>query len=281
MDSSDWSSGVDPTKASVARIYDYLLGGTHNFSTDRDVVRTLEAIEPQARAIAQANRAFLGRATRFLVEEAGIRQFIDVGSGIPTQGNVHEIVQRYAPESRVVYVDHDPVAVAHSNAILAGNPNAAVVQADLTEPDEILGHPTVQQMIDFDRPVGLLLVAVLHFIPDAQHPELITDRLRAPLAPGSHLVISHGTHQDHQTTTAAVTKVYQRAVAQGQAQVRSREEIARFFDGFEFVEPGLQYGPLWRPDSPGDVPEDSSRFWFLGGVGVKRDAASDVRREQA
>jgi S-adenosyl methyltransferase len=268
VDSSDWSSGVDPTRSSVARIYDYLLGGTHNFSTDRDVVRTLEAIEPQARAIARANRAFLGRATRFLVE-AGIRQFIDIGSGIPTQGNVHEIVQRYDPQTQVVYVDHDPVAVAHSNAILAGNPNAAVIQADLTEPDEILRHPTTQRVIDFDRPVGLLLVAVLHFLPDEQHPELIVARLRDALVPGSHLVISHGTHQDRPVTTEAVSKVYQRAVAHGQAKTRSAGEIARFFDGFDLVEPGLQYGPLWRPDSPGDVPEDSRRFWFLGGVGVK------------
>jgi hypothetical protein len=269
VNSSDWSSGVDPTKASVARIYDYLLGGTHNFSTDRDLVRTLEAIEPQARVIAQANRAFLRRATRFLVEEAGIRQFIDIGSGIPTQGNVHEIVQQFDPQARVVYADHDPVAVAHSRAILTGNQNAAVIQADLTEPDQILQHPTTQRMIDFDRPVGLLLVAVLHFIPDEQHPEVITARLRDALAPGSYLVISHGTHQDRPETSEAVSKVYRRAVAQGQAQARSHDEIARFFDGFDLVEPGLQYGPLWRPDSPSDIPEDVRRFWFMGGVGLK------------
>jgi hypothetical protein len=273
VDSSDWSSGVDPTKASVARIYDHLLGGTHNFSTDRDIVRTLEAIEPRARAIAQANRAFLGRATRFLLE-AGIRQFIDIGSGIPTQGNVHEIVQRHDPQARVVYVDHDPVAVAHSVAILAGDPNAAVVQADLTEPDQILGHTTIRRMIDFNRPVGLLLAAVLHFIPDEHHPGKIIARLRDAVPPGSHLVISHGTHQDRPVTTEAVTKVYQRAVAQGQAKTRSAEEIATFFDGFDLVEPGLQYGPEWRPDAPGDVPGDSRLFWFLGGVGVKRDGPS-------
>ncbi|WP_315987394.1 SAM-dependent methyltransferase [Actinomadura sp. HBU206391] len=266
-DGADWSSGVDPTKASVARIYDYFLGGTHNFSTDRDVARTLEAIEPRARLITRANRAFLARATRFLAAEAGVRQFIDIGSGIPTQGNVHEIVQGVDPAARVVYVDHDPVAVAHSTAILAGNQNATVVQADLRDAHEILEHSTVQRMIDFSRPVGLLLVAVLHFIADEDRPASIVARLRDGLAPGSHLVLSHGTHQNHAETTEAVSKVYRRAVTQANAQARSREEILGFFDGFELVEPGLVQGPLWRPDTPADVPEDVERYWFLGGVG--------------
>lgn len=267
MDGSDWSSGVDPTKASVARIYDYFLGGSHNFSTDRDVARTLEAIEPRARMLTRANRAFLARATRHLAAEAGVRQFLDIGSGIPTQGNVHEIVQRVAPKSRVVYVDHDRVAVAHSTAILAGEQNAAVIQADLREPEEILRHPTTQRMIDFSRPVALLLVAVLHFIPDEQRPGDIVARLRDALAPGSHLVIAHGTHQDRPATVQAVAKVYRSAVTQAQAQSRSREEILRFFDGFELIEPGLVNGPLWRPDAPEDVPEDAEDYWFLSGVG--------------
>jgi SAM-dependent methyltransferase len=262
-----WASGVDPAKASVARIYDYFLGGAHNFSTDRDVARTLEAIEPRARLITRANRAFLTRATRFMAAEAGVRQFIDIGSGIPTRGNVHEIAQGVDPATRVVYVDHDPVAVAHSTAILAGNQNAAVVQADLREPAEILGHPTVQRMIDFSRPVGLLLVAVLHFLPDEDRPASIVARLRDALAPGGHLAMSHGTHQNHAETTEAVSKVYRRVVTRASAQVRSREEILGFFDGFELLEPGLVQGPLWRPDSPADVPKDVERYWFLGGVG--------------
>lgn len=267
MDRPDWTSGIDPSQASVARIYDYLLGGAHNFSADRDVARTLEAIEPQARAIAAANRAFLARATRHLAAEAGIRQFLDIGSGIPTQGNVHEIVQRADPQARVVYVDHDPVAVAHSTAILAGNPNAAVVQADLTEPGRILDHPATRQLIDFDEPVGLLLVAVLHFIPDARDPGAIVAELTAPLKPGSHLAISHGVRTSQ--TGEAVTKVYRRTVSQGQATLRTAEEIHRFFTGFDLLEPGLVHGPLWRPDSPADVPEDPTRFWFLAGLGRK------------
>ena len=157
MNDPDWATGIDPSQASVARVYDYLLGGAHNFSADRDIARTLEAIEPQARAIAAANRAFLVRAVRYLAAEAGVRQFLDIGSGIPTQGNVHEIVRRVDPAARVVYVDRDPVAVAHSTALLDGDPNAAVIQADLTRPADVLGHPTVRKMIDFDEPVGLLL----------------------------------------------------------------------------------------------------------------------------
>ena len=267
VDSPDWSSGADTTRASVARIYDYLLGGVHNFSVDRDIARTLEAIEPKARVITEANRAFMTRATRFLAAEAGIRQFIDIGSGIPTQGNVHEIVQQIDPESRVLYVDHDPVAVAHSTALLNGNSNATVINADLTDPAQILDHPTTRRMIDFTRPVGLLLVAVLHFIPDEQHPASILARLRRDLAPGSHLVISHGTH--HTDTGDAVTKVYRQAVTQGEATLRTSEEILAFFEGFDLLDPGLVHGPLWRPDSPDDVPDDPTRFWFLAGVGRK------------
>ncbi|WP_067468021.1 SAM-dependent methyltransferase [Actinomadura macra] len=268
MDEPDWTSGIDQSQASVARVYDYLLGGAHNFSADRDVARTLEAIEPQARTIAAANRAFLARATRYLAAEAGVRQFIDIGSGIPTQGNVHEIVQRVDPEARVVYVDHDPVAVAHSTSILAENQHADVVQADVTDPGSILEHPTVQKMIDFEEPVGLLLVAVLHFVPDDRDPGAILAALTAPLSAGSHLVVSHGTHREH--TGEAVRQVYRRAVAGGQATLRTADQIRDLFAGFDLLQPGLVHGPLWRPDSPADVPENPERFWFLAGLGRKQ-----------
>ncbi|QXJ20241.1 SAM-dependent methyltransferase [Actinomadura graeca] len=268
MDGPDWTSGIDRGRASVARVYDYLLGGAHNFSADRDVARTLEAIEPRARAIAAANRAFLTRATRYLAAEAGVRQFIDIGSGIPTQGNVHEIVQRVDPEARVVYVDHDPVAVAHSTSILAENPHADVVQADITDPGSILEHPAVREMIDFDEPVGLLLVAVLHFVPDDRDPAAILAALTAPLPPGSHLAISHGTHKEQ--TAEAVRQVYRRAVSGGQATLRTAGQIRDLFAGFDLLDPGLVHGPLWRPDSPQDVPEDPERFWFYAGLGRKR-----------
>lgn len=264
-----WSAGIDQTKASVARVYDFLLGGTHNFAVDRDMARTLEAIEPKARLLAQANRAFLRRATRYLVAEAGIDQFLDIGSGIPTQGNVHEIAQGANAEARVVYVDLDPVAVAHSKAILTTNLGATAIQGDLTQPDKILHHPAVRGLLDFDRPVALLLAAVLHFIPDDQDPAAILAILRDALPPGSYLVISHGTPQDRSDTVEAVTKVYRRAIAQGHAQTRTHQEILAFFHGFDLVPPGLVHGPLWRPDSPDDIPDDYRRYWFLGGVGRK------------
>src|ERR1022692_433189 len=158
--------GVDTQRANVARVYDYLLGGSHNFLADQDLGRAMAAVEPNVRAIARANRAFLGRAVRFLAG-AGIRQFLDIGSGIPTQGNVHEVAHQANPGARVAYVEVDPVAIAHSKAILAGHDNAAIVDGDLREPEKILAHDAIGRLIDFSQPVGLLLVSVLPFISDA------------------------------------------------------------------------------------------------------------------
>jgi SAM-dependent methyltransferase len=176
-------AGVDARRANVARVYDYWLGGTENFQADRDLARQILAVEPSVRAIARANRDFLGRAVRFLCG-AGIRQFLDIGSGIPTQGNVHAAAQAADPQARVVYADIDPVAIAHSRAILAENPNAAAIQADLRDPAAILADDTTRRLIDFRRPVGLLLVAVLHFIADAEEPARLVATLRDALAPG-------------------------------------------------------------------------------------------------
>ena len=247
----DWvPPGVDTKRANVARIYDYLLGGSHNFLADQDVARALAAVEPNVRVFARANREFLGRAVRFLAE-AGIRQFLDIGSGIPTEGNVHEVAQQAAPGARVVYADIDPVAIAHSKAMLAGNANAAVINADLRDPDKILANAATERLIDFSQPVGLLLVSVLHFIPDAEDPWRIVATLRDALAPGSYLVICHGTDEGKPAMVQAMDKVYNRSVAT-QISLRSQAEILRFFDGFELVEPGLVYTSLWRPD-PADA----------------------------
>src|SRR5579859_5118792 len=167
----DWvPPGVDTGKANIARVYDYWLGGSHNFRADQDAARALIAIEPNTRAIMRANRAFLGRAVRYLAGEAGIRQFLDIGSGIPTEQNVHQVAQAVAPGARVVYVDNDDVAVAHSRLMLEDNRDATIVHADLREPAKILADPETQLLIDFTRPVAVLLVAVLHFIPDASQP---------------------------------------------------------------------------------------------------------------
>jgi SAM-dependent methyltransferase len=262
----DWvPPDVDTKRANVARVYDYWLGGSHNFLPDQDLARAIAAVEPNVRAMARANRAFLGRAVRFLAD-AGIRQFLDIGSGIPTEGNVHEVAQHAAPGAHVVYADIDPVAVAHSKAILAGNSSAAIIEADLREPEKILTQHTVGQLIDFSQPAGLLLVMVLHFIADAEDPWRIVATLRDALAPGSYLVLGHGTDESKPAVAQAFEKVYNRNVST-QAHVRSREQILRLFDGFDLVDPGLVFMPQWRPDSPADVPDDPSQFWGLVGVG--------------
>jgi S-adenosyl methyltransferase len=264
----DWvPPEVDTRRANVARVYDYWLGGSHNFLADQDVARAIAAVEPDVRVFARANRAFLGRAVRFLAA-AGIRQFLDIGSGIPTQANVHEVAQQSAPDTRVVYDDIDPVAIAHSKAILAGNQNATVIDGDLRDPEKILAHEGMRRLIDLGQPVGLLLMVVLHFISDAEDPWRIVATLRDALAPGSYLVIGHGTDEGNPVTVRAARTVYNRSVAT-QVQLRSRAEILRFFDGFELVDPGLVYTPVWRPDSPADVPSDPDRYWCLVGVARK------------
>src|SRR5277367_5285286 len=183
---ADWAPpGVDTRRANVARVYDYWLGGSHNFLADQDLGRSIAAVDPNIRDFARANRAFLGRAVRFL-SAASISQFLDIGSGIPTQGNVHEVAQQANPGARVAYVDIDPVAVAHSKALLSGNQNAAIIQADLREPERILGHADTRRLIDPDQPTGLLLVSILHFIAEAEDPWRIVATLRDVLAPGSY-----------------------------------------------------------------------------------------------
>jgi SAM-dependent methyltransferase len=259
--------GVDTKRANVARVYDYWLGGRHNFLADQDVARAIAAVEPNVREFARANRAFLGRAVRFLAR-SGIRQFLDIGSGIPTEGNVHEVAQQAAPGSRVVYADIDPVAIAHSKALLAGNSRAEIINGDLREPENILANDGTRRLIDLSQPAGLLLMVVLHFIPDAEDPWRIVATLRDALAPGSYLVIGHGTDEGNPTVVQAASKVYNRSVPT-QMNLRSHAEIMRFFDGFDLVDPGLVYTPLWRPDSPDDVPSDPGKYWCLVGVGRK------------
>jgi hypothetical protein len=258
--------GVDVGKANIARVYDWWLGGDHNFRADQDAARAMIAVEPNARAIARANRAFLGRAVRFLAAEAGIRQFLDIGSGIPTQDNVHQVAQAAAPGARVVYVDADDVAVAHSKLILDGSADAAVIQADLRDPARILADPETQLLLDFTQPMALLLVAVLHFIADADEPEQIVATLRDSLPSGSYLVVSHACSDPRPELVSALETVYKNKVA-AQGRARTSAEIARFFDGFTLIDPGLVWAPQWRPDQPEDVPDDPQKYWFLSGVG--------------
>jgi hypothetical protein len=265
MEPESVPAGIDTSKANIARVYDYWLGGSNNFRADQDAARAMIAVEPNIRAIARANRAFLGRAVRFLTD-AGIRQFLDIGSGIPTGQNVHEVAQKAAPGSRVVYADIDEVAVAHSRLLLEDNPDAAAIQADLGEPQAVLGAPETQLLIDFTQPAGLLLVSVLHFLEDSDDPWQIVAQLRDALAPGSYLVLSHATAEAKPRVAAAANTVYMNKV-RARGAVRSRQEILRFFDGFTMVDPGLVYLPQWRPD-PADSPSaDPADIWLLAGVG--------------
>ena len=257
--------GIDTSKASIARVYDYWLGGVHNFQADRDAARTAIALDPNTRAVVRANRAFLGRAVRFLAGQAGIRQFLDIGSGIPTKDNIHEVAQGIAPGSRVVYVDNDDVAVAHSRLILQDNPDAAVIQADLREPGKILADPGTQLLLDFSQPIAVVLSAVLHFIPDDAQAADIVATLRGALAPGSYLVICHSCRDEQPDLASSVENVYNSRVS-AQLRLRTRDEIARLCDGFTILDPGLAWIPQWRPDSPDDVPDDPEKYWGLVGV---------------
>jgi len=257
--------GVSLDQPSHARIYDYMLGGSHNSAADREVARQVIEAMPDVLAMARANRAFLYRAVRFLVE-AGMRQFLDLGSGIPTVGNVHEIAQRMAPDCRVVYVDIDPVAVAHTRALLVGEDRAGVVQADVRDLDRILASSQVRRLLDLDQPVGLLMVAILHVIPDADDPAGLLARYRDSVARGSHLVLGHSTADSRPEVLVKLREISHRTPAT--MNPRSHSEISRFFAGFELVEPGLVWVPQWRPD-PEDEPCPPERAANYGGVGRK------------
>ncbi|MEV0154613.1 SAM-dependent methyltransferase [Micromonospora sp. NPDC050686] len=266
MQRPDWAPDtIDIERPSVARMYDYYLGGSHNFAPDRAAARAMMAAVPDAPLMAQANRAFLRRVVQFLAE-SGVRQFLDIGSGIPTVGNVHEIAQRVAPDSRVVYVDVDPVAVAHSREILDGNERATVIQEDLRRPEAILGHPEVTRLLDFSQPVAVMVVAVLHFIAPEDRPERILGRLRDALAPGSYLALSQASDEGRSGTgeRAEAERVYRRT--DSQLWIRDRAELVGLFDGFELVEPGVVWVPQWRPESP-ESAEDAERSVFMGGLG--------------
>ena len=215
----------------------------------------------------RANRAFLGRAVRFLAGQAGIRQFLDIGSGIPTMGNVHEIAQQTAPGARVAYVGNEGVAVLHSRAILARNQNATAIQADLSRPREILRSPQLRDLLDLSRPVALLLVAVLHFLPDSDEPAALVAELREALAPGSYVVISHGTTDGQAPGVAEAMGHYNQTTAP--FLPRTRAEVSAFFDGLEIIDPGLVPIPRWRP-GPQETGDPPARIAAYGGVGRRQ-----------
>jgi hypothetical protein len=229
-------------------MYDYFLGGKDHYPADREAGEKVIASMPAGtiRGAARQNRGFLGRAVRYLAAEAGIGQFIDIGAGLPTMGPVHEIARAARPESRVVYVDNDPIVIAHGREMLQGVDQAVIIQHDLREPDRILADDQLHQTLDLDRPVAVLLVAVLHFIRDDEDPRGIIDRLLAPFPSGSHLVISHLT-ADTYTQVQDVVDVYRKATTT--AHDRSHEQISAILTGLPLTEPGLVWLPQWRPDA--------------------------------
>ncbi|MGC9665350.1 SAM-dependent methyltransferase [Planosporangium sp. 12N6] len=243
---AEWvPDGVDVDVPSAARVYDFLLGGRHNFAADRAMGEQVLRVQPDGRRIAASNRAFLRRAVRYLVDQ-GITQFLDLGSGIPTAGNVHEIAQQADPRCRVVYVDYDTVAVAHSRFILDGNDRAAIVNADLCQPDTVLDAPAVRRLLDFSRPVGLLTVAIFHFVSDDNSPRDLLASYREALPSGSYLALSHLTADQMPTEMDAVVTAMRHS--RNPMYFRSYPEVVALFDGFELVEPGVVSAPQWRDD---------------------------------
>lgn len=257
MDQPTWAEGVDLSRPSPARVYDYLLGGRHNFASDRALADQMLAVEPDARRWAAANRSFLGRAVEHLLD-AGVRQFIDLGAGIPTVGNVHDIALGATFDARVVYVDVDKVAVTHSRHLVADVADrVGVVHADLRRPEAVLDDPVTRRLIDFGRPVGILMVAVLHFVADEDDPLGVLAAYRGAVAAGSGLVISHMTHPAEMTDEARQTvKTYNSSAAP--LTFRSQAEVEALFAGWWLADPGVVEVGQWHPsvasvDGP-DIP---------------------------
>jgi len=244
---------IDTSRPHPARMYDYYLGGRDNYEVDREAAEQVLDTLPEMVPAALANRQFLRRSVTFLAE-SGIRQIIDIGTGIPTSPNTHEIAHAVSPDVRVAYVDNDPIVATHAGARLLGASNTGFFLGDLREPRTILDHPTIGRLIDFDRPVAVLLVAVLHFIRDEEDPAGIVATLRDALPEGSHLVISHATMEVYPGRVPAISAVYDKATAT--LNTRTYAEVEALFDGFALLEPGLVDATLWRPDAESGDPED-------------------------
>ncbi len=259
-------TSVNIDKPSAARMYDFLLGGSHNFAVDREFLETrILAVQPEAKRIAIMNRAFMRRAVLFMLDQ-GVRQFLDLGSGIPTVGNVHEIAHEVDPASRVVYVDNEHVAVAHGQLLLEDNDNAVIVQADITKPGLVLTDGDTRRLLDFTQPVGLLAITIGHYVLDDQDPYGVFAAYRDALPSGSYLAISHFTNDFDAATAEELTEVMKSS--QNSVRARGRDEVLRLFGDYELVEPGLVTTSQWRPDLPVE-PDARERDGLYAGVGRK------------
>ncbi|MEW9534716.1 SAM-dependent methyltransferase [Microbispora sp. NPDC049125] len=265
----DAASRINTSIAHPARIYDYLLGGKDNYAADREAAENLVKVSPGTREGVQAHRAFLRRTVRHLAAEAGITQFLDIGTGIPTQGNTHEVAQQVDPEARVAYVDNDPIVLVHGRALLKGHSpgTTTVIEADLREPDAILSHPEIRGLIDFTRPVAVILAGVLHFITDEEKPYALVEQFKAAVPAGSHLLLSHITLDfAPQVRNEDFTKPYDKSTAP--MVPRTHADVMRFFDGWQLIDPGLVEVVLWRPDANREqIP--GGHAWAYGGIAIK------------
>lgn len=258
--------GVDTSRASIARVYDAFLGGKDNFEVDREVLRGVQAAAPQAQDLAWSNRNFLIRSCRFLAGQAGITQYLDCGSGLPTAENTHQVAQAVAPRSRIVYVDNDPIVLVHARALLTSHAEGATayIDADLRDPDRILADRALHETLDLTQPVALVLLAILHFIDDSEDPYAIVSRLLSALPSGSYLVVSHATYDPMPPEIVARLKAAIAGTGE-KGGPRDREQFARFFAGLELVEPGIVPIGDWRP-APTDDPPDPAEAGMYAAV---------------
>jgi S-adenosyl methyltransferase len=268
MASDSQLTQIDTSVPHSARVYDYWLGGKDNFAADRALGDAMVAAIPTLKTMARANRAFLGRAVRYLAAEAGVRQFLDIGPGIPAAGSTHEVAQEVAPDSRVLYVDHDPLVLAHARALMTSSPSGQTefIMADLREPEKILADPALPRTLDLSQPVGLMLVAILMFFHDSDDPQGMVKTLLDALPSGSYVVISHPTGDFN---PEAIQGAVDAATAAGITLVpRSRQEVEAFFTGLDLVEPGVVPLLAWHPDES-MAGEDPESAWYYVGIGRK------------
>jgi hypothetical protein len=268
MTDGNWKTAFRPDIPSSARIYDYLLGGKDNFPADREAAEELISILPYVRTAARVNRAFVGRAVRYLVHEAGISQFIDIGSGLPTVGNVHQVARDATADAHVVYVDHDPVVLAHVRNMVSGQDGVAIVGHDMRDPAAILNDQLTRELIDFSRPVGILIVSMLHFVSDDDDPAAIIGRLLEPFPAGSYVALTHATG-DAEPRAGDVAELYRQATTN--LHVRTDKEVLTLVDGMDVVEPGLVWTPLWRPEPADPQLADPKSCYYYALVARTRD----------
>ncbi|WP_214416687.1 SAM-dependent methyltransferase [Sphaerisporangium fuscum] len=266
-DETSWPAGLDTSTPNHARIANYFLGGKDNFAADRKAAEELLAIAPEIRDMAREGQAFHTRVIRYLVEQ-GITQFLNVGAGMPSGNNTHQVAQGLTPDARVVYASRDPVVLSHSRALLATDERTGVVEGDILHPAELLAAHGLRRVLDLSRPVAVIVMSALQFVPDEDGPFKRVAELRDLLPDGSHLMVIHAVFDSRPEAAKPIVEVYKRVLKRNEDASRTREQVLGFFDGFELVDPGLVYVRQWRPENPLNV-HRPEKDWLVGGVGRK------------